>query len=399
MQFPQFYPDFDFRSSEIGARIDTIYEELGKPFMNPTPGDDTNTGATIDRALEALRLISRLCDEKVASRNYDLFRVVMGGSVPETHTEQKWEAARLSIHGAYKGGKFTPQVQDQGEYTLHILLFLNHHFELAAGQGQDQDEPIRIALHALVYTSNPASITALESFDPADSSFVRGMQYAFQDDRPPDLRKTALLFLPLIRDEWFKTGSLTMDPEQMKRFCADWASTVECVEQTPSVKTAALTVLLEMINSPSWRPHIVAEKLGLLEGLKSVPDDFQPLRSCINNPDLVDAIKGVGHPTAIVHWVTILWLKYGELDPRVRDQLEAVTKEIARNEQGLHFDASKSRVGGWRANTASELGKAKDALKEYPLQSSDPLAVALEEKVEGLQLAVGALDIIGREES
>ena len=138
---------------------------------------------------------------------------------------------------------------------------------------------------------------------------------------------------------------------------------MDCVERIPAVKTAALTVLLEMINSPSWRPHIVVEKLGLLEDLKSVPDDFQPLRSCINNPDLVDAIKGVGHPTAIVYWVTILWLKYGVLDSGVRDQLEAVTKEIARNERGRHFNASQSRVGGWRADTASEFGKAKDAVK------------------------------------
>ena len=71
--------------------------------MNPTPDDGTNTGATIDHALEALRLISHLCDEKTALKNYDLFRMAMGASVSETRTEQKWEAARLTIHGAYKG--------------------------------------------------------------------------------------------------------------------------------------------------------------------------------------------------------------------------------------------------------------------------------------------------------
>jgi hypothetical protein len=341
-------------------------------------------------------LISRLCDKKIALKSYDLFHVVMDASVPETHSEKKWEAARLAIYGAYRGGAFIPQVKDQ-EDTLRILLFLNHHFELVAGQGQDQNEPIRIALHALICTPNPSSIAALESFDPTDPFFVRGIRYALQDCRPSNLREAVLLFLPLICDQWFNTRSLLMNPKQMKTFCADWASAVG-VEQTPDVKIAALTVLLEMINSPRWRPHVVVEKLGLLKDLKSFPDDFQPLRDCINNPDLVDAIQGAGNPVAIIHWVAILWLKYGELDSRVRDQLEAITKKIARNERGLpHFDASRSRIGKWRTNTASKLKTVKDALNQYSLGSFNPAAVALEEKVGGLQLAIGALDAIKRE--
>ena len=70
----------------------------------------------------------------------------------------------------------------------------------------------------IVYTSNPASIGALESFDPTDPSFVCGMQYAFRDDRPPDLCKTALLFLPLICDQWLNADPLTTDLKQMKSF-------------------------------------------------------------------------------------------------------------------------------------------------------------------------------------
>jgi hypothetical protein len=320
----------------------------------------------------------------------------MDASVPETHSEKKWEAARLAIYGAYRGGAFIPQVKDQ-EDTLRILLFLNHHFELVAGQGQDQNEPIRIALHALVCTPNLTSIAALESFDPTDPLFVCGIRYALQDDRPSNLREAVLLFLPLICDQWFNTRSLPMNPKQMRIFCADWASSVDFVEQTPDVKTAALTVLLEMINSPRWRPHIVTEKLGLLEDLKSVPDDFQPLRTCINNPDLIDAIKDAGNTMAILHWVAILWLKYGELDSRVRDRLEAITKEVAQNERGPYFDASRSHVGEWRANTASELEKTKDALNHYSLESFNPVATALEEKVGGLRQAIGALDAIKQE--
>jgi hypothetical protein len=229
--------------------------------------------------------------------------------------------------------------------------------------------------------------------DLADS-LVRNIQYAFQDDRPPNLRKTVFLFLPLICGQWFRTDLLTMNSERMERFCVDWVSAVDCVEQTPAVKTAALTILLEMIDSPHWRPHIVPEKFALLEDLKSVPDDFQSLRSCINNPDLMDTIKNVENPMAIVHWVMVLWSRYAELGCEVREQLEAVTKEIVRKEQRLGYDASRSLVGKCLSDMASESRKANDELKRYPAWPPNPVADPLEEKVRGLELAIGTLDAI-----
>ena len=397
MQFPRFDADSGFRSSKICAQIGMIYKRLGEAFENTTPSNGADPTTTIDHALKALRLVSYLPDDEVALKSYDLFHVVMDASVPETHSEKKWEAARLAIYGAYRGGALISQVKDQ-EDTSRILRFLDYHFELAAGKGQDQDEPIRIALHALICTCNPTFITAPGPFDPTENSFVRGIRYAFQDDRPRNLRRTALLFLPLIRDEWFKTSSLTMDPEQMKRFCADWASTVECVEKTPAVKTAALTIFFEMINSPQWRPCVVPDTWALLEHPMSFPYGFHPPRSCINNPDLMDAVRGVDDPRAVMHWVGFLWLKYGELDPGVLAQLKAVTTEIARNEREReHFDVSRSCVGMWRGNTASESRKARDELRQYPMRSSDTVATALEEKVKGLQLAIRALDDIIRQ--
>ena len=112
----------------------------------------------------------------------------------------------------------------------------------------------------------------------------------------------------------------------------------------------------------------------------------------------MDAIRDVDNPMAVMHWVEFLWLKYGELDPGVLAQLKAITTEIAWNERGgEHFDVSRSRVGMWRESTASESRKAKDELKQYPMGSSDMVATALEEKVKGLQLAIGALDGIIRQ--
>jgi hypothetical protein len=114
-----------------------------------------------------------------------------------------------------------------------------------------------------------------------------------QDDKPFELRKAALFFLPLIGDRWFNTPHPIMEPDQMRSLCVDWASAVDGIEHTYDVQKATLAVLFGMINSPHWRPHIVTEKWKLLEYFTSVPDDSQPLRRCIDNPELMDAIKNV----------------------------------------------------------------------------------------------------------
>jgi len=175
-----------------------------------------------------------------------------------------------------------------------------------------------------------------------------------------------------------------------------WASAVESVEQTPAVKLATLTVLLEMINSPHWYPHVPPEKLGLLEDLKSVPDSFQPLQNCINNLDLMGVIRDSDNPIAIVHWVAILWPKYAELESEVQEQLKTTTKEIVQNEQTPGSDASRSPIGKCLLDMTSELRKVKDELRKYPTWPPNPAAAPLEKKAEGLRLAVRTLDSIKR---
>ena len=341
-------------------------------------------------------MISHLSEDKVALKSYNLFHKIMGALIPETHL-QKWEASRLTISGAYKGGKSTPLVgEHQENHTQCILTFLNHHFELAIVHGQNQDGPIQNALHALVCTSNPLSTAPLKAFDPTKSLFVRGVQHTIQGNRPPDLRKTTLLFLPLICEQWFDAHSPIMNSKQMKSFCISWASAVESVEQTTAVKMATLTVLLEMINSPHWYPHVPPEKLGLLEDLKLVPDGFQPLQNCINNPDLMGSIRDAENPIAIVYWVAILWPKYAELKSEVQEQLKTITKEIIQNEQTPGFDASRSPIGKCLLDMTSELRKVKDQLRQYPAWPPSPAAAPLEKKAEGLGLAVRTLDAIKR---
>ena len=324
-----------------------------------------------------MELIAPLSENDVAQKSYVLFHVVMQAPVSLVYSqEKKWEASRLTVHGAYKWDKFLPWVEDPHD----ILTFLNHHFDLATRGGQNRDEPIQNALRALAYASGPVTIEALKHFDPTEPSFVRGICYVFQDNKPFQLRKAALFFLPLIGDRWFNTPHPIMEPDQMRSFCVDWASAVDGIEHTYDVQKATLAVLFGMINSPHWRPHIVVEKWKLLEYFTSVPDDSQPLRRCVDNPELMNAIRNVENPAAMVLWLAILWLKYKELIPQVQEQLETITKEVARGRRRTDIDIYLSLMD-------SELKKAGDALTKYTTWSTDPAAIAIRTKIDNLQQA------------
>ena len=332
-----------------------------------------------------MRLIAPLSDNAIAQKSYDLFHVVMQVPVSFARSEEKkWDAARLTMYGAYKWDKFLPWVEDPQD----ILTFLNHHFDLATEGGQNQDEPIQNTLRALAYASGPDTIEALKCFDPTEPSFVRGICYLYGDKKPFELRKAALFFLPLIGDKWFNTPHPIMELDRMKSLCADWASAVDGIEHTDDVQRATLTVLFGIINSPHWRPHIATEKWKLLEYFTSVPDDSQPLRRCIDNPDLIDVIKGMDNQAASFLWLGILWLKYKELSPQVRVQLENATKELAKGR--------RTDLEAYLTTVDSELRKAEDASMYYTTWSTDPTAVALREKIGSLKAARSTLSVLKR---
>jgi len=364
-------------SCEINPQIDRIYKKLTKTFRNPSP-----TAEEIDRALESMELIAPLSQENVAQKSYELFHVVMQAPVSPTFLqEKKWEASRLAMHGAYKWDTFLPWVGN----PLDILTFLDYHFDLATRGGQNQDEPIQNALRALAYASGrDVTIEALKRFDPTKPSFVYGICYVYRSDRPFEIRRAALFFLPLIGDRWFNSPRPIMRPDQMRSLCVDWASAVDAIDHSPDVQEAILSTLFGMINSPHWRPHIVADKWNLLEYFPSATDDPQPLRRCVDNPELMDAIRDVANPAAMTLWMKILWLKYKELIPVVQRQLEVVTKEVAQGRRRGDLEMYQSTI-------ESELMKAEDTLTQYTTWSTDPAAVALRTEIENLQHAKHAL--------
>ena len=353
-------------SHGCAPQIGRIYEKLSEMFKNPTPATDE-----IGRALEASPH-----ENKTAHKSHNLFHVVMQAPISlACSQERRWDASHLIMYGAYKWDKFLQWVEDPED----ILAFLDHHSDLVNRTGQNQDEPIQNALRALGFASGPVTIEALKHFDPTEPSFVRGICYVFKDNKPFQFHKAALFFLPMIGDRWFNTPHPIIESDQMRSLCVDWASAVDGIEHTHDVQKATLAVLFGMINSPHWRPHIVVEKWKLLESFMSVPDDSQPLRRCVDNPELMDAIKNVANPVAMVLWLAILWLKY-ELIPQVQEQLEAVTKEVAQGRRRTDLDMYLSVMDG-------ELRNTEDALTQYNTWSTDPAAIALRTKTDNLQQA------------
>ena len=335
-----------------------------------------------------MELIAPLSENDIAQMSYQLFHVVMQAPVSLAYSqEKKWGAARLTMHGAYKWDKFLPWVEDPQD----ILTFLDYCFDLATRSGQNQDEPIQNALRALAYASGPVTVEALKRFDRAEPFFVRGIRFVYQDDKQFQLRKAALFFLPLVGDRWFNTPHPIMEPDQMRSLCVDWASAVDGIEHSHDVQKATLAVLFGMIGSPYWRPRIVTEEWKLMGYFTAVPDDSQPLRGCIDNLELMEAIKNVSYSAAMVLWLAILWLKYKVLVPQVQEQLEMVTKEVAQGRRGSDLDMYLSVMD-------QELRKAEDALTQYNTWSTDPATIALRTNIDNPQQARVSLAALKRGE-
>jgi len=244
-----------------------------------------------------------------AQNSYNLFHIIMQAPVsPKFPEEKKWGGACLTIHGAYKWDNNLLQIKG----PQYILTFLNHHLNLITGGHQGQEGPVQNAMDVLTRVHGLSTIEP-KDFNLINASFVYGICCVFQEGQPLQLRTAALCFLPHLGDKWFNTPHQIMGPNTMRNLCADWASTVDGIEHTNDIQRVALTVFLWMINSPHWRPHIPAEKWMLLEHFTSLPDDSEPLRRCINNPQLMGVIRNMGNPVTTTLWFVILWYKYKHL--------------------------------------------------------------------------------------
>ena len=175
-----------------------------------------------------------------------------------------------------------------------------------------------------------------------------------------------------------------MTSDEMESLCVNWASAVDEVgHSTPTVQKAALAVLLDMMNSPHWRPHIVPGNWKLLEYLPSVvSNDSQALRRCLDNVELVKEISNMGNPEAVTLWSTVLWLKYGELVLEVREWLEASEKDGRREDVDNYLSVIESE---WEEAERGLEEAEKESVGRGISPTPDQKVIALKAKIDSLK--------------
>jgi hypothetical protein len=330
--------------------------------------------------MEALRLITPTICDQIADLSYELFHTIMASSIVG---DKKWDAARLTMNSAYKWDKYLPWVKDPKD----ILVFLEHHFELQAN-GETQDIPITSALRALAYAFGKETIEGLEKFDCTQLSHVKGICRSFKNEKPFQLRKAILFYIPLVESWWFDPEVEILDEDGRREFCHDWAFCVDGIEQTKDVKKAVASVLLGMANSAMWRPHVPRAKWELLKYSNELPDDSPSRLRCEANEEFVPALKAMDDMGALKMWLAILWMAYADLKPVVVDQLVENTKEVIR--------VSPHNVGLFM--TIMELGKTAvdNEMLVYSKGSIDEKVIKLRVKADKLQQAKKKLeDVVG----
>ena len=290
------------------------------------------------RTIDAMRLITPLQTNAVAGNSYDLFRVILSSSFEE---EEIWAAARIAIYGAFKWDSFLPWIKDPND----IIKFLVHHFAIQAEDGDEiARQAIEETLRAIAYSSDEEALEGFKKFDCANNLFVSGIRKAFEDDRSFETRKAALFLMKIFQDKWFDDSlEDVMSDEEKAEFCKNWSSAVDGIEHTDDVKRAVCATLFGMLNSEKWRPHIVKEKLRLIEYFADLPDDSKHFIACKENPSVLPWLRSGANGTGegverTKLWLAILWSDYANLSQGVKDQVLEITKVViskARHDVGF----------------------------------------------------------------
>lgn len=361
----------DDKSSQIEGCYTRIFDKLESTFK-------VHVVKGYARALDGIRLIAPLQNDTVASKSYNLFRVILSSSFGE---EEIWAAARHTIYGAFKWDGFLPWIEDPDD----VLRCLTHHFAIQA-KGEDgvAKEPIEQVLRGLAYASNETTLEALRKFDSSDTLFVKGIQRAFEEDRPFQTRKAALFFVPLIQGRWFDDSlEDVMSDEEKGEFCENWASMVDSIAHTVDVKQAACETFFGMVNSKKWRSHI-SKKLKLMEYFTDLPDDSETFVVSKENVSILpwlrsgtrEAGDGKERSKFWKLWLAILWSDYTNLPKNVKAQVLEVTEAVI----------SKTR---YDVNFVSRVMLAEK--EKYQTKLDDREAVSLDGEPEKLRARVEAL--------
>lgn len=375
-----------FGSSQNKALYERIFGKLESTFTNHAIQEYA-------RSLDVLRLTTPLQNDTVATKSYNLFRVILSSSFEE---EELWTAARFALHGAYKWDRFLPWVEDPDD----ILKCLTHHLTIQAkGEVEIARQPIEHVMRAIAYASNKETLEGLKKFDFADKLFVDGIRRTFEEDCTFQTRKAALFFMPMIQHRWFDDSlEDVMSDEAKVEFCKNWGSAVAGIEHTTDVKKAICGTLFGMMNSKRWRSHIVKDKLRLMAYFPDLPEESKHFIACKKNASILpwlrsraDEAGADGEEMKLWRlWLGILWSDYADLPEGVRDQVLEATKVVTS--KARHDVCFILRI----MTTEKERYKAK--LDEYEAASLEDEPERLRVRLEGLNVSIEKFtEVAGKE--
>lgn len=249
--------------------------------------------------------------------SYALSQAIISSGVDDSI---KWDAARLAFKIGFRDAEPGGACGD----AAVALAFIEYHFCLER-DGEHHYDSVADAFVALSHCSRWIH------FRLTDGPFIEGLSSALKSDKPPRLRRMALLFIRWVRDQFF---DLTLDSVERSLLCSNIAAVANQLEEGENaINRCCLTILLRMAHSQTWRPHLVPAHWKALQQLSSRYDDgYGTMQQCLNDHGLIKHLRDNENWDALTLWMKVVWTRFELLGPGVLDQVVETTLELFHRE-------------------------------------------------------------------
>jgi len=327
-------------------------------------------------AVGPLKLLQPMDSGTVAHRSYSLFhRLINLPSFGTDHEELKWEAARHALTLAFGRPSCNPILEDPTD----ILKFLAYHIARSCvrrGSGekagieevemveleQGHEGAIKCAFAAFYNVDkDPAPILVPEHSKHLLVELLPGICRLIEtDDRPLPLRKAAIHFFYCVADHWlFGPNPLPASPQLIAGFTTSWAKSVVDMNRAYDTNTRAnLTLVLRMLRSKIWRPHlkIPEGQLALVSELRIL--DFD-LTEAMNDLGVLPYLVEAENRDAVKGWLRSSWRHWHVLDDPSRQALEGQTRATMEKYPG-DLDEFEEAIGKKKEEIRRAIQRCKD---------------------------------------
>jgi len=183
--------ELSYYSHKFSPWVARTYEKFTTVFQSSTP-----TAGGTSHALEAMGLITLICENKIIQKGCHLFHAVM--QAPISHLLSEKEVGSFSSGHAHCLQMRQISVISPGSPSYPQVLGSSFPF---CHQGwSNHNELIQNALCALGYTFGPITIEALKQLNLTKSLFNHSICYVYQNSKLFQLHTATLSFPSLVTD-------------------------------------------------------------------------------------------------------------------------------------------------------------------------------------------------------